>query len=368
MTKYGQGSLFQRASDGRWIGRLPDGRGGYRHATGMDRDDVQRRLRDMRKEQARTTSASRPRGGERLRDYLPRWLAEVASLRLRPRTYAGHTQVVNNHLIPHLGRYRVAELHQSDVRRMVATLSRTLAAQTIHNIVRVLSSALQHALRDDLVEKNVARLVTLPRRRRDQPLPSMSQADLRRFLDVTRGHPHWPIWLLTYATGMRRGEVLSLRWSDVTEDTVSVNGTYRYAGVINGKRVWRFEEPKTPTSRRTLWLTPAAKAAIRAQKAQATSAVVVFARANGEPMQPDHVTKTFQRVLLEHGFPSVRLHSLRHSAAIAMLDELGGDIFAVSKTLGHGNLSTTSDVYGSAADDARKRAAAAMGRVMEGMG
>lgn len=195
----------------------------------------------------------------------------------------------------------------------------------------------------------------------------MSTESVRSFLGATRGHPHWPIWALAFTTGMRRGEVLSLRWSDVTEDSVTVNGTYRYGGVVNGKRVWKWEEPKTTRSRRTIPLTALGRLALKTQKAQATSARIVFARANGEPMQPDHVTKVFGRALEAHGFPKVRLHSLRHSSAVAMLDRLGGDLRAVSANHGHSTIGTTVDVYGSAADDARRRAAAAMDEAMSGM-
>lgn len=368
MGRYGDGSVFQR-KDGTWEARVPDGRGGYRTASGQDEGDVRRRYRDLLRQRSQAISSSRRRGGERLRDYLPRWLDEVAAMRVRPRTLQGHREIVDNHLLPRLGRYRLDELVPGDVQRLVSALTRTKAPQTVHNIVRVLSSAMQDALREGLVDRNVARLVVLPRRS-GESLPSLSVADVRRFLTATKAHPHWPIWVLAATTGMRRSEVISLRWQDYDEQagTITVAGTYRFVGYDqDGDMVFRFEEPKTARSRRTLVLPSLARSALAIQKARATSATNIFARPTGHPISPDYVTHVFGLAIKAHGFPAVRLHSLRHSAAMTMLDRLGGDLRAVSATLGHSTITTTVNVYGAAADDARRRAAAAMDDAMEGM-
>lgn len=100
-------------------------------------------------------------------------------------------------------------------------------------------------------------------------------------------------------------------------------------------------------------------------RADARSAVLVFARRDGQPMDRSVVTKAFGSALTRHGFPSVRLHSLRHAAAVSMLDVMGGDIRAVSAVLGHASIVTTVSIYGQEADDARRRAAEAMDRAME---
>ena len=362
---YGDGNVYRRGD--RWEARIPDGRGGYRTRSGTDEHEVRAWWREARRQRDRTTSSPR-RGGERVRDYLARWLAETAPKRLRPRTLAGHAWIVEHRLLPHLGRYRLRDLHQTDVARMVTALSETLAPQSVHNTVHVLGGALQAAVREGAIESNVARLVELPRRGRPEPVASMSPDEVRAFLEATRDHRHWAIWALAFATGMRRGEVLSLRWRDVAEDTVSVVGTYRRVRVSEDACVWRLEEPKTPRSRRTLYLPALGRQAIAVAKSRATSARIVFARRDGSgPLDHDQVSKAFRKAVVAAGYPSVELHSLRHTSAQAMLDRLGGDLRAVSVTLGHSTIATTADVYGAAADDARKRAAAAMDDAMEGM-
>lgn len=131
-------------------------------------------------------------------------------------------------------------------------------------------------------------------------------------------------------------------------------------GAIEYRRV----QPKTPKSRRTLYLPALAREALTVQKAQATAPVPVFARRDGQPMDRTTVTKAFADTLVRHGFPPVRLHSLRHSAAVAMLQASSGNVWAVSNTLGHASLAITSDVYAKEADEARRQGMEAMEKAM----
>lgn len=364
--RYGQGSLFQRQSDGRWVGRITDSRGIPHHVTGTDRDTVRKRLADLRRQLVPTTSASR-RGGERVAEYLDRWLRDVATMRVRPGTVDAHASLIRNHLRPNLGRLRLRDLEPSDVQAMIATmLGQGRAPQTVHNAVRTLSVALGHAHRSGDVERNVARLVVLPSRPRET-LPAMDVPELRAFLAATKEHPHWPIWALAFATGMRLGEVLGLRWQDVGDGSVRVEGTYRR--VREGDEiVWVRQPPKTAKSRREVILPALGVEALRVQKSRATSAKVVFARTDGQPLDRSFVSRHFRAELKARGVRLVRFHSLRHSCAQIVLDELGGDIRAVSAMLGHSTIGTTVDIYGGHADAARKRAAEAMNKAWEKRG
>lgn len=362
--KYGSGALFQRQTDLRWIGRLPDGRGGHRHFTGTDRDDVERRLEAARRERDRTISHS-PRGGERLRDLMDRYLTTVAPIRNRARTLEDHRQVSRDHIVPVIGAVRVTQLQARDVQRMVNRMAASgLSPKTTQNAVGVLSAALRHAMREGIVERNVASLAVVAPVTRER-LPSLTTAQVRSFLADTRGEPLWPIWVLAGTTGMRIGEVLGLLWRDVTPTTVTVTGQYRYAGIVDGAETWERVEPKTPKSRRTLHLPSLAREAMTVAKAQAHSTKLVFSNKAGHPLNRSWVTRAFSDALTAHGYPSVRLHSLRHSSAVAMLDNVGGDLRAVSAVLGHSTLAVTTDLYGAEADDARRRGARAMDEAME---
>lgn len=368
--KYGHGTIFQRGDSGRWVGRLPDGRGGHRYVTGTDREDVRRRLEEARRERDRTTSATR--GGARLRDLVMAYQATVDPVRNRPKTVANNAQHARDHILPAMGNIRVRQLEPRDVQRMVdGIIARGLKPRTAGNVVHTLSAVLRWAMVNGDVDRNVASLVTIPQDRRER-LPSLTTAQLAHFLEATREEPLWPVWALLGTTGLRKGELLGLRWKDIGpgDATITVSGQYRTVQERDedGRRadlVFVREDTKTRTSRRLIHVPALGREALRVQRAQATSAIVVFARADGGgPLNGSWLTRRFHDALTAHGLPLVRIHSLRHSAAVLMLDATGGDIRAVSAVLGHSSVSITNDLYGAEADEARRKAAAAVDGVL----
>jgi integrase len=360
---YRSGSLYQRKSDGRWIGSLPDGHGGSRgYVTGTDRADVERRLAKL----ASSSTSPRKPPSDTVAKYLVTWLDEAATTTLRPRTVEAYQDVIDGYIVPAVGRIRLVDLEAQDVARMVTgVLKAGRSPQTAKHAHKVLRVALGQAERRGLVTRNVATLVKSPRVVRPT-LTALSAADARRFLSATRGHPRWPLYVLAITTGMRRGELLAIRWQDV--DLVA--GELRVEHTIRQVSRWRFalDEPKTDRSRRTLPLSRLAVEALKVQKSGAPSAAFVFARADGRPLPAAEVTREFQAALTAHGFPKIRLHDLRHTAAQIMLEQSGGDLRQVMTMLGHSTLTTTVDTYGGAADDAKRRARDGMDRAMEGLG
>lgn len=363
---WGSGSLYQRKSDGRWVGRVSDGQGGHRYVTGpgtkAGKDHVRSRLREL------SRSSRTVRSRERTGDVIERWFAQA---RLRARTRDGYRSVLTHHVLPAIGDVPIADLGvehiEGMVRGVLAKKGRVegtrLSPQTAKHALKITRVGLAAAVRWGVIERNPAAIVKPPTVTR-KPLSALTAEQTRAFLDATRGEPLWPLWALAMTTGMRQSELLGLRWQDTTATTVSVTVSLRRID----RDTWALEEPKTPKSRRTLPLTPLGMEALARQKEQATSALWVFARADGRPLDRSMVTILLQRALAAHGLPKVRFHDLRHGAAAMMLDSLGGDIRAVSAYLGHSTIATTVDIYGGKADEARKRAMEAMGRALEGKG
>ena len=365
---YGTGSVYQRSRDGRWIGRISDGRGGQRYVNRATEQEARKALRELARELRPSRSSTSRQGGDRVAAYLARWLDDAAAAKLRPRTLEGYRQLVDQHIVPAVGRYRLADLEAPDVQRMVNGMLRAgYAPGTARHALKVLKVALGQAERWGLVERNVARLVASPRIPRRE-LRRLTADEARAFLAATKEDPHWPIWVLALTTGMRQGEILSLRPQDVDtrRGTVTVASTLRRVS----RHVWERDEPKTPQSRRTLPLAGLAVEALRLAKGRATSTKLLFARADGKPLERSWVTHRFQLALEAQGLPSIPFHNLRHTAAALLLDANGGDLRMVSGYLGHSTITTTVDLYGGIAEQARKRAADAMdqvfGRTSEG--
>lgn len=369
--KYGTGSLHQRSDNGRWVGRLPDGRGGHRYVTGTDRDEVRRRLEEMRRERDRMTSVTR--GGERLRDVVLRYQATVDPQRNRWKTVHNNAQMARDHILPALGHIRVRQLETADVQRMADRMvAGGLSPRTAGNAVSTLSAILREEMRTGNLERNVASLVRITAPRQD-PHPALTTDQYRALLAATKKDPLWPAWALLGTTGLRVGELLGLRWRDIGPDdrTLTISGQYRriVERDEDGKRtalVFRREEAKTPGSHATIPLPSVAREAIRVQRAQATSAIVVFARPNGEgPMDRAWLSRRFHAALTAHGLPSVRLHSLRSTAIMAVVEASGGNLVAVKEFARHGSIQTTISKYAQTALEARHAAMEAMDRAMK---
>jgi integrase len=366
-TSYGTGSVFQRG-DGRWIGRISDGRGGRRYVNRATEQEARKALRELAKELAPSRSSTSRRGGERVAAYLARWLDDAAAAKVRPRTLEGYRQLVDQHIVPAVGHYRLGDLEAPDVQRMVNGMLRAgYAPGTARHALKVLKVALGQAERWGLVERNVARLVESPRIPRRE-LRRLTADEARAFLAATKDDPHWPIWVLALTTGMRQGEILSLRPQDVDtrRRTVTVAGTLRRVSL----HVWERDETKTAQSRRTLPVADLAVEALRLAKRRATSTKLLFATATGRPLERTWVTKRFQLALEAQKLPSIPFHALRHTAAALLLDANGGDLRMVSAYLGHSTITTTVDLYGGVAEQARKGVPEAMdgifGRTSEG--
>lgn len=366
--KYGTGSLYQRQSDGRWIGRLPDGRGGYRYVSRVDREETRRLLDEMRRERDRKTSATPSRGGERVRDLVARYQADVDPVRNRWKTLANNKQMARDHILPTLGSIRVRQLEPADVQRMVnGMIAAGLSPRTAGNAVTTLSSMLRHAMREGTIDRNVASLVVMPKTPRPHH-EALTPDQLHAFIEATRGEPLWPVWAFMASTAVRPGELLGLRWRDLGpgDTTATIAGQYRTvvekdAAGHRTALVFQRQATKTTASAATIPLPALAREAIRVQRAKATSIDVVFARASGHgPLNHAWLVRRFHDALAAHGFPRVRLHSLRSSALLTVLEETGGDLLAAKEMARHESITTTIDRYASDAATARDKAAAAM--------
>lgn len=349
-----EGSVYKR-QDGRWVACITlgwaNGRRQRKTALAPSKREANMRLAQLQQaaEQGLAMDAD-----PTVADYLQRWLRDSAAGSLRPRTFAGYSSIVNNHLVPGLGRIRLRKLGPADVevhiRRTAAAGLSNRSCQYHHAVLR---RALGQAERWGLVSRNVARLVTVLRvQRRDVRPLTLDQA--RLFLASVEDDRLSALYAVSLSLGLRQGEALALQWQDIDLDdgTLQVRHTLqRYGGE------YHLDAPKTDRSRRTISLPGLLADALRRHRAQQNeerlrcpvwageSWDLVFCNEMGEPLDGTAVTRAFQRKLAELDLPPQRFHDLRHAAATFLIAQ-GVPLRVIMEILGHSTIATTADTYG----------------------
>jgi integrase len=305
--------------------------------------------------------------------FLEAWLTEVARVTVRPRTYVSYRYVVGLHLVPALGDLVLAALSPADVQAFLNAKSASgLSPRTVGYLRGVLRGALGHAERTDLVTRNVARLARPPRipRRRVSPL---SVEQVRTFVAAIAGDRLEALYLVALGVGLRQGEILGLRWSDVDLDGGTL--TVRHAlARIDGRL--ELVEPKSATSRRVVPLPGFVRDALvahrRRQAAEPLSlrpdapdpfADLVFMTTHGTPLDGITITRRFQRILADAGLPRQRFHDLRHACASLLLAQ-GVPARVVMETLGHSEISLTLNTYSHVMPSVGREAAERMDQLL----
>ena len=300
-------------------------------------------------------------------------MENYAKIKLRPSTFKTSQGFLKNHIKPQIGSVPLTELTSLDLQRFYKHLldggrvdrieakkkPKGLAPKTVRNIHQIISSAMQLAREQKLITANPAEDCALPRleHREMQTLPV---EQLQSFLRESKDSGVFELYYLELATGLRRGELLGLKWVDIDLERGDLR-VRRQIARINGEVV---EAPlKTKNAYRTLPLSADAIDVLKAQKNKVGSSEWVFPSPTGGPMSPDSVLHMLQRVLKRAGLPRIRFHDLRHTFATMALQN-GVDVKTVSSMLGHYSAGFTLDTYAHVTTDAQLKAAQTMGSIL----
>lgn len=350
----GEGSIRQRP-DGRWEARVDlgyeDGTRKQKSVYGKTRGEVVTKLRGVQ----RQLDDNLPVTSDRLtvEKFLQRWLDDVVTPRLAPKTVRSYKDTVRLHITPNIGRKSLAKLQPADVQKLMRQKQDAgLSPRSVAYIRTVLRIALNQALRWGLVHRNVAALVEPPRQVKHERTV-FTPTEARRFLSVVEGDRLAGLYMVALALGLRQGEALGLRWQDVDLDARQL-----YVRValqrIDGKL--QLKEPKTEASQRTISLPDACVQALRAHRlrqiedqlaagAEWSNAYgLVFTTRDGTPLDPGNVYKRFKKLLRAAGLPDQRFHDLRHCCATLLIAQ-GVPVRFVMDLLGHTQMATTTDLY-----------------------
>jgi integrase len=372
-----EGSITRRP-DGRWMAQVTIGRdpatGKPRRATfyGRTRQDVADKLtKALRDKQQGTFVAPHKLT---LGEWLDTWLWEYKKPRVRPSTFDGYEKVVRCHLKPVLGHIPLQDLRAEHVQHYYnERLHHGLEARTIRLHHVILSNVLARAEKNQRVARNVCRLVEPPRQTRREMRTLAIDQVTAQFLPALKGHRLYATFLTLFVMGLRRSELLGVRWKDIDSQggVMHIRQTLvRVKDHERGRTHLVFQEPKTGHSRRTIPIPEVCLAALRhhrAQQAEEKLALgpayhdhgLVFCHAHGGPIDPRSLTRYFSQVLERAGLPAIRLHDARHTYATWLLEQ-GVSPKVVQTMLGHSDIGTTLNIYSHVSLDLEKQAAATL--------
>ncbi|MFE9256292.1 tyrosine-type recombinase/integrase [Streptomyces sp. NPDC006879] len=374
----GDGTVYQR-KDGRWEAA------GYVLAPGHTRKRVRVYGTTRKDAMAKLTEkiAASNRGlpvaaaDSTVSAYLAYWLDGVAIHHLRENTYTRYAAAIRLHINPGLGARKLARLTTRDVRTLLDGLRTTcqccaqqqdmkrqrccaigqccekrLSPLTVTYLHAVLKSALEHAVREDELPRNVARNVktATPRPRRFQPFTT---AEARQFLHRASKDQLHALYELALRTGLRKGELLGLHWEDL--DLNGGTATIHRSLQRTRSQGLTVLNTKTLASERRIALPTECISSLKIhqerqqEERQAagkgwTDSDLVFTTPQGKPLDPTNLTRRFRRLLHSSGLRTIRFHDLRHSTATLLLEQ-GVDLVVIKELLGHAHIGVTAGVY-----------------------
>lgn len=349
---------IRKRKDGRWEGRYTAGRDPvsgktvYKNVLGKTQAEAKAKLKAAINASANLdiVKAERYTVGQ----WMDVWFENCAKIKVRPssrQTYRGH---IDNHIKPNIGNVplsKLSSLHLQKRYKKLLTGGRVerieskkqpkgLSAKTVRNINQVISSAMDFAKDQKLISSNPTDGCSLPKLEH-QEMKTLPVEQLTSFLREARESGVFEMYYIELATGLRRGELLGLKWEDIDLSQGSLR-VQRQVCRIDGEIV---EAPlKTKNAYRTLPLSADAVEVLKEQRKKCGSSSFVFPSPTGGPISPDSVLHMLHRVLKRAGLPRVRFHDLRHSCATIML-YLGYTLKDIQTWLGHSNYNFTADTY-----------------------
>ena len=370
--KNGEGTVRLR-KDGRWEGRVVigyDDKGNPKTKSVLahTKGECVEKLESLKEECGRTAEKLKP--DMPFGEWIDFWYQYFSSPKLRPTTQATYENRIYGHIIPSVGKIPLSKLTQNDLQQFYAKLKRTgrkvnvelkgtgVSDRMVRSCHALCRSSLEKAVEEGLITRNPSIGCKLPPKKNGE-MKVLTQTEIVRLLNQAYDEGYYEMFLLELTTGMRRGEILGLKWRDLNLET----------GELNIKRQLTtkgISVPKTKSSIRTVLLPPDMLDLLREMKKTAKYDWIFPSPVKeGEPRNPTAITKRF-RIMLERAHcKHVRFHDLRHTFATMALEN-GMDVKTLSAMIGHVSSETTLNIYSHVTDTMRAQAAVKIDREIGG--
>ena len=369
--KQGEGSVFLR-KDGRWEGRIvidykDNGNPITKNVTAKTEAECREKFEKLKKEVAHLIGRlpKKPKPDMPFGDWIDLWYQTYCKPTIRATTQAGYEDRIYLHIIPNIGDSPLDRLTQNDLQTFYGKIKKSGRLQYVDKFGAGLSdrmvravhascrSALERAVQDGLITRNPAVGCKLPPKKARE-MEVLCKEELRRFLLQAKEDGFYEMFMLDLATGMRRGELLGLQWSDLNFRTGELH-IQRQVYCVNGKLT--VNKPKTKTSDRTIIL-PKSVVGVLAEYQKTVDSRWMFPSPiiEDQPRNPSTVYDRMQTTLERAGCKKVRFHDLRHTFATMAIAN-GMDVKTLSATIGHVSATTTLDIYSHRTAEMEVRAA-----------
>ena len=373
----GEGNIRKR-KDGRWEGRYTvghdpvTGKQVFKNVLGKTQAEVKTKLKKAIGDSGKLDFSKT--GKYTVGQWMDLWFENYAKLKVRPSSHQTYEGYIKNHIKPNIGGIPVEKITSLDLQKFYKKLltegrvtraeskkqPKGLSAKTVRNINQVISSAMDMAVEQKIILSNPTRACALPKVEQKE-MHTLPAEQLSAFLREAKESGVYELYYLDLATGLRRGELLGLKWCDIDLKKGIIH-VHRQVARVNGEV--REVPLKTKNAYRSIAISKEAVEMLKEMERQKRSEYV-FPSPTGGPISPDSVRHMLHRVLKRAGLPELRFHDLRHTFATLALQN-GVDIKTVSGMLGHYSAGFTLDIYAHVTTAAQKEAANTMGSILNG--
>jgi len=347
-----------------YLGRDENGKTKFHNKTIKGKREAQAYLAKMTTQKNEGTIADS--GGLTLSEHMEAWLETVVKNRVSEKTYLDYKDRTKLYITPEIGNIRLEKLKPEEIQKLYNDmLERNLSPRTVRYTHTILRNCLQQAVKWNKIYRNPANLVDLPKQKKKE-MTALTPEQADKFMKATVESQHKAFFSLLIASGMRPGEALGLKWSDIDFDNRRVTVNRSLTRVIG--KGWSLQEPKTPRSRRTIPLPKSVIEDLREQKAKQNEIILeakegeytkqgfVFANKEGNPLDERNIHRRhFKAILKKAKLPDIRLYDLRHTCATLLLSA-GENPKVVSERLGHASINLTLDTYSHVLPDMQQSA------------
>lgn len=369
--------MVRKRDDGRWEGRIvighkENGLPIYKSVLSKSQKELTAKLNQL-KEVYKGADLTED-CNMTLSEWLDRWMDIIISLSARESTILNYRKYIKNHIVPYLGDKKISLITTSDIQKMYTKLknegrvhpkpdgSKELAGATVRSVHAVLHEAMEMAVSQRIIIRNPTVGTVLPKVV-PKPINPFNTEQLDKFLSAIQNEPEWhDLFYMEVTTGLRRGEVCGLKWSDFDADSGSIKVSRTVTPAPHG--LFKIGDTKTENGMRTIILVPST---LEMLKERQKSAVSQWIFPNfflpDLPINPHSAYTKFKSILKKYGLPDIRFHDLRHTFATQAVFT-GINPKVLSDILGHADASFTLDRYAHVTADMQEKASEIVGGIM----